>query len=103
MKLLKGRLATPPPFRSEDWSVDAEGITASYSRAPNYTGYQFRITTFVLDEDEIVVDRIVGPWLPSSSFTELTDAGTYVVEIRPLLNGVVPGAISDKKEVVVDA
>lgn len=87
MKLNKGCLATPPPFYSGSWSVDASGVTATYGRAPNYSGYQYRINK--------------GPWLASSDWTELTDPGTYIVQIRPIISEVMYGAKSDKKTVVV--
>lgn len=87
MKIRKGGLATPPPFRSTSWSVNASGITATYGRAPNYSGYQFRINK--------------GPWLASSAWTTLVTPGTYIIQIRPIVSEVMPGAKSDKKSVVV--
>jgi hypothetical protein len=95
MKCSKGCLATPPPFYGSGWSVLASGITASYGRAPNYSHYEYRIIT------QGVSDRTVGEWTHQDSWTELTDPGTYRIQIRPIISEVVPGAPSDKKTVVV--
>lgn len=84
-----GTLATPPPFKSADWSVTATEITISNYRGDEgrRTGYQFRI------------DR--GEWLDSSAFVTLTDVGTYLIEIRAIISDNLYGARSDVKEVEV--
>jgi hypothetical protein len=84
-----GNLATPPPFKAGDWTVDATEITILSYRGDEKrrTGYQFRIDH--------------GVWLDSLEFTTLEDAGTYQIEVRPTILGLVQGAASDIKEVEV--
>lgn len=88
MTSMCSRLATPPPFKQAEWSVDASAITATYRYSDNgYTGYQFRINK--------------GEWQDSASWTELTDPGTYNIQIRPIILDLVHGSQSDTKQVVV--
>lgn len=80
-----GNLATPPPFKTDDWSATASGITISNYRGDEKrrTGYQFRIDH--------------GPWLDSSEWDTLLVESE--VQIRPIILGLVYGSPSDIKTV----